>query len=86
MTRGEYDTLRLGQRFALPGMTVELLELLDGQPLRLRYTFDVPLEHASLLWLESGPGGLRRLSLPPAGATAVLPAPVLPELAAMLPQ
>lgn len=86
LTRADDDPLRVGQRFALPGLTVEVLALHERQPVRMRYTFDVPLEDESLLWLESGPRGLRRLSLPQVGASAVLPAPVLPEIAAMLPQ
>jgi hypothetical protein len=84
LTRGRGDALQVGQRFALPGMTVDVLELLDGQPLRTRVAFDVPLEHESLLWLESGPRGLRKLQLPQIGERALIAAPVLPEIAALL--
>jgi hypothetical protein len=80
LTRGRHDRLRAGQRFELPGLRVDVLATNAGQPVHTRYSFDVPLEHPSLLWLHSTSAGLRRLQLPSVGTALQLPTPVLPRL------
>jgi len=79
LTRGRDDRLRAGQHFELPGLRIYVLATNAGQPVHTRYTFDVPLEHPSLLWLLSTETGLRRLQLPPVGRALRLPAPSMPK-------
>jgi hypothetical protein len=78
LTRSYDDRVLPGERFAVAGMQVEVLETSAGQPTRMRFTFDVPLEDPSLVWLQSTPRGLTRLTLPPPGATLRLPRPAMP--------
>jgi hypothetical protein len=78
LTRSKDDRVLPGERFAVAGMQVEVLETSAGQPTRMRFTFDVPLEDPSLVWLQSTPRGLTRLTLPPPGATLRLPRPAMP--------
>jgi hypothetical protein len=47
----------------------------------MRYTFDVSLDDPSLLFLASTERGLTRMALPPPGASLILPAPEMPDLA-----
>jgi hypothetical protein len=82
LTRGRADALAVGQHFDLPGLRVEVRSTSGRQPLRMRYTFDTPLEDPSLLWLEATPQGLRKLVLPAPGTTRIVAAPVLPDLVA----
>lgn len=64
----------------MAGMRVEVLELHAGQPVRMRYSFDVPLEDSSLVWLQSTPRGLKRLALPEVGKSVRLLPPSMPDL------
>jgi hypothetical protein len=80
LTRSARETMRAGERVVLPGLAVSVLETAFGQPVRMRYTFDVPLEDESLLWLQSGPRGLQRLELPAVGQSVQLPPPMPPDV------
>ncbi|MFI5308469.1 MAG: hypothetical protein ACHQ53_14015, partial [Polyangiales bacterium] len=62
-----------GQRVELPRMTVDLLAVADGNPWRLRFTFERALDDPALLFLHARPEGLRRFVPPPLGATLRLP-------------
>jgi hypothetical protein len=84
LTRAESDQLRVGERFDVAGLRVEVLALTHGQPSRLRCRFDVPLEDSSLVFLESTSAGLKRLALPRVGTSAQLAAPVMPDLGTLL--
>jgi hypothetical protein len=79
LTLSRDERLRPGFFFELSGLRVEILAIHDGQPIQLRYRFDVALEDPSLLWLESTPTGLRRLALPLPGQTRVVAAPAMPD-------
>jgi hypothetical protein len=85
LTRSADEGLRAGQRFDVRGLRIDVLATRAGQPVHARYTFEVPLEDASLVWLHSTSTGLRRLSLPPVGRTLRLPPPVLPDLKLLTP-
>ncbi|MFI5307065.1 MAG: hypothetical protein ACHQ53_06930 [Polyangiales bacterium] len=84
LTRAESDQLHVGERFDVAGLQVEVLALTQGQPSRLRCRFDVQLEDSSLVFLESTPGGLKRLALPRVGTSAQLAAPMMPDLGTLL--
>jgi hypothetical protein len=84
LTRAERDVVRVGDSFHVAGMNVQILALAEGQPSRVRYRFDVPLEHPSLVFLQSTLSGLQRLQLPHAGTAIQLPPPVMPDLTLLL--
>lgn len=47
------SVLRLGEKIQLPGMSATIVErTLDSRPAAVRFRFDVPLEDASLRWLQ----------------------------------
>jgi hypothetical protein len=76
--RGRQQPLLLGERVRLPGMDVQVLAVLDGNPWRLRFRFDRALDDPHLIWLHARPGGLRRFVLPREGETLRLPRAALP--------
>jgi hypothetical protein len=78
-TRASTDSMHVGDHFDVPGMRVDVLELLQGQPVRMRYRFDVPLEDRSLVFVQSAPTGLRPLVLPAPGETLLLAPPAPPD-------
>jgi hypothetical protein len=70
-----------GARFSLRGMHVDIIEARGGNPSRMRFTFDAPLEASGrYLFLVAGPQGLRRLDLPRVGETVRLPMATVPPL------
>lgn len=81
LTRSPSEPLGEGRAVDLPGLRVEVLETRLGQPARMRYRFDEPLDSPSLVFLHSTPIGLRRVVLPPPGASVDLPAPQMPDMA-----
>jgi hypothetical protein len=78
-TRHATDPIRVGDHFEVSGMQVDVLALTAGQPVRMRFRFDVPLEDPSLLFLQTTRAGLRRLPLPLPGETRLLPKPPSPD-------
>jgi hypothetical protein len=53
LLRGRSHPMHVSQRIELSGMSVEVLALADDyQPSRARFTFAVPLDDPSLLWLR----------------------------------
>jgi hypothetical protein len=78
-TRAATDAIHAGDRFDVSGMQVEVLELAEGQPVRMRYRFDAPLEDPSLVFVQSAPTGLRHVTLPEPGQTMYVPAPAPPD-------
>lgn len=70
--------LPAGTGFALPGMTVEILDDLDGDPTRVRFGFPAQLDDPRYLWLISTSKGLMRWTPPALGARAAIPRPALP--------
>jgi hypothetical protein len=69
-----------GQRITLPGMQVELLRTLHGNPFRTRFTFDVSLDSPDFVLLCSAPAGLLRVPIPKVGERVRLPRASYPNL------
>jgi hypothetical protein len=68
----------LGQQIDLNGLSVTISELtLDGRPAVAVFRFSVPLEDASLRWLQWQNDTLVPFSLPSINETRQLPAPDL---------
>jgi len=60
-----------GERVELTGMIAEITELTaDGRPKEVKYTFDVPLEDASLRWVQWKNGGYKPFTPPQISQTA----------------
>ncbi len=72
--RGSSHPMRVGQRIALSGMSVEVLALADDnwQPSRARFTFSVPLDDPSLLLLQWKKGKLIPYTPPAVGESEML--------------
>lgn len=64
---------RAGQRFAVPGLDVEILEVHGWAPARVRYRFPGSLDDPSRVFLRFERGRLVRFTLPPLGGQAPLP-------------
>jgi hypothetical protein len=84
LTRPHGEPFVVGDRVQIAGMQVEVLATRKSQPSRMRYTFDVSLDDPSLLFLASTERGLTRMALPPSGASLILPAPEMPDLAKLM--
>lgn len=66
---------RVGDRVELPGWSIEILALgPHGDPDRVRYRFEQPLEHPSLRFLRWDAGEYRPAQLPAIGQALELPA------------
>ncbi len=76
--RGTRYPFDLGQHIDLNGLSVTISELtLDGRPAEAVFRFSVPLEDASLRWLQWQNDTLVPFSLPSINETRQLPAPKL---------
>jgi hypothetical protein len=80
LLRAPAYALRAGDRVDLGGLQVTVLRLLRGMPVEIRVELDVPLEHPSLHFVTPTHAGIRRFPMPEVGATAIVPAPVIPAL------
>jgi hypothetical protein len=66
--RGREAPFRVGDRVHLTRLEVEIVELtVDGRPAAARFNFAVPLEHASLRWLQWLNGEFVPFTPPPIG-------------------
>jgi hypothetical protein len=65
--------MRRQQIVSLPGLRVDILEVLDGNPTRLRFSFDRSLDDPDLWFLIAGEQGLRHSALPALGETVRVP-------------
>ncbi len=66
--RSTREPLEVGARIEVEGLSVHVLEVLeDGNPNRLRFVFDVPLEHPSLRWLRWSDGKYEAWTPPQVG-------------------
>ena len=71
--RSEQNPMALGQRVELTGMSVEVTRLTeDDRPAETVFRFDVPLEDASLRWLQWQPGGFVPFTPPEIDGIALL--------------
>ena len=51
--RGPANPMHVGQTLTLPGLSIEIIDIVDGwQPSRVRFRFGVPLDDPSLLLLR----------------------------------
>jgi hypothetical protein len=71
--RAADEPMRAGQHFALSGLNIDVLEVLFGNPTRLRFTFDRSVDDPSLWFLIATENGLRHSSMPAIGATVRVP-------------
>lgn len=73
--RGEHpkNPFVAGQRFSLPGLEIEILEVRGWAPARIRYRFAGDLDDPSRVFLRFERGRLVRFALPPVGSAAPLP-------------
>ena len=69
----KHDSYAPGDAVELSGLKVEIVETVDGAPVRVRFTFARPLDDPDLVLLTWRGGALRRIDPPPAGSTLVLP-------------
>jgi hypothetical protein len=71
--RSQEHPFSAGDTVELTGMTVEVTKLTrDGRPAEAAFTFSVPLEDASLRWLQYRDGRFVPFSPPAVGDTVVL--------------
>jgi hypothetical protein len=75
MVRGASRPFHPGDEVALSDLDVEVDEVsTDGRPLRADFTFDVPLDDPSLVWMQWQGSALAAYSPPAVGDGHVLPA------------
>jgi hypothetical protein len=71
--------LRVGDRIAYGGATVEIIEATDaGRPIKISAHFDVDLDDASIRWLQWKNGVYEPFEPPAVGGTITLPSVVVP--------
>ena len=75
MLRSTRDAFRVGDTIDVGGMRVKVLATLHGRPKSIRATFDVPLEHPSLLFVRPTSSGIRPFEIPELGRSVVIPFP-----------
>ena len=63
--RSEDERLAVGSEVRVPGLRATILELQDGRPSKVRFTFDVPLEE--LTWFTEQRNGVRVVAVPEPG-------------------
>lgn len=69
--------LHKGDHFEVTGLTVDVLEMAQWGPTKVRFRFDKNLDDPSLVFLQMSSNGLRRFRVPGIGRTAKVPgAPV----------
>jgi len=74
LVRGPDQPLTLGEQIKLDGMTVEITEIgAEQRPTEAVFHFDVPLEDASLRWLQWRDGRYEPFIPPPIGQSLILP-------------
>jgi hypothetical protein len=74
--RGKQVAFKPGDHVQVPGLWVEIQSLnAAGDPDRLRYRFEHPLEHPSLRWLRWNDGRYEPWQPPSIGQSTYLPAP-----------
>lgn len=78
--RPPHRRLRLSESIEAGPFRATVLELQEGLPKRVRFTFEQPLESPSLLFMITAPDGFKRFQLPPIGQSAEVPAPAVPAV------
>jgi hypothetical protein len=82
--RGPSQPMRVGERIALRGMTVEILDVAGWQPSGARFTFSVPLSDPSLRLLRWQGGRWAPYTPPALGQTEALQVTWREELSGLL--
>ncbi len=77
--RSDLYPIKLNQIVELDGLRVQILALLDGKPLKVRYIFDRDLDDPSYVFLHSTFRGLVRFPIPPVGESIRLTKGQLPD-------
>jgi hypothetical protein len=77
--RSDLYPMKLNETVKLEGLTVQVVALLDGKPMRVRYTFSKNLDDPSYVFLHSTYRGLIRFPLPPVGERIRLTKGQLPD-------
>ena len=70
--------LHVGDRFQSGSLSVEVLETLDGRPLRARYVLHTPVDDDSVVLLTQTRAGLEKVELPALGESITLAPAELP--------
>jgi hypothetical protein len=65
--------VRKGELRQLPGLSVEVLDVLDDNPARMRFSFDRSIDDPGLWFVIASDHGLRHSKLPAVGETVRLP-------------
>jgi hypothetical protein len=77
--RSEKSKLPAGSVVQLSWVRCEVLGTTDGNPWRLRFTFDRSLDDPAFVLVHARPGGLKALDLPAVGGKVRLPRPDWPR-------
>lgn len=75
--------MRVGDEVKLRGLHARVMSVLQGQPVRTRFTFDAPLEDPRYVFLHPTERGLRRVQLPPVGQRIRIKRPLYPSRVAL---
>ncbi len=67
-----------GERVHLDGLTVQIIKMKAGHPLRVRYTFETSVDDPSIVFLLATKRGMIRYPMGPVGATMAIPPATLP--------
>ncbi|MEX1368797.1 MAG: hypothetical protein AB1Z98_37060 [Nannocystaceae bacterium] len=68
-----------GDEVRLDGLRIRLLDVdVDGRPVKVRFTFDTPVDDGSIVFLLMTKRGMIRYPMGPVGATMTIPAARLP--------
>lgn len=81
MFRSQAEPLRVGDKFDLDGMRVEILAVRNGGFTHARFELDRVLEHPTLVFVYAGWDGLRRFSMPGLGQRSIVEGPIPAALA-----
>jgi hypothetical protein len=72
MMKGTKNTMKSGDRVELDGMSMQVLDIFEGQPSAGSFRFKAPLEDESLLWFCWDETGYVRFTPPAVGETVKL--------------
>jgi len=71
--RSAASPMHAGEHFDLPGLHIEVLDVFDDNPSRLRFSFDRSVDDPELWFLTATEHGLRRTAMPALGASVRMP-------------
>lgn len=77
--------LRAGDEIVSRGLRVRVLKTFRGNPVRVRFGFEVAADHPSHVFLYPGRAGLMRVAVPAVGAAARFAPPHAPRLRRSMP-